>query len=49
MLTEHLLTDDEEQWATLTLDALLPHMPYMFKTVAVDSGTPLLRILAHHR
>ena len=38
LLTEHLLTEDEEKWATPTLEALLQHMPGNFKSVAVDTA-----------
>jgi hypothetical protein len=36
LLTEHLLTEDDEQWAKLTLDCLKEHMPHNFKTMEVD-------------
>ena len=36
LLTEHLLAEDDEQWAKPTFDALREHMPDNFKTMEVD-------------
>ena len=36
LLTEHLLTEDDEQWAKPTLEALREHMPDNFKSMEVD-------------
>ena len=55
LLTEHLLTEDDEQWAKPTFDALMEHMPHNVKTMEVDiEGFAELhvvphRILGHHR
>ena len=35
LLTEHLPTEDDYQWAKLTLDCLTEHMPHHFKNMEV--------------
>ena len=36
MLTEQMLTEDDVQWTKLTLEALVPHIPEIFKIVSVS-------------
>ncbi len=58
MLTEQMLTEDDVQWTKLTLEALVPHIPEIFKIVSVSvvgggggavCGTPVPRTLGYHR
>ena len=39
LLTEHLLTEDDEQWAKLTLEDLVEHMPDNFKKVSLTHAS----------
>ena len=45
MLTEQMLTEDDVQWTKLTLEALVPHIPEIFKIVSVSVvGLSLIHI-----
>ena len=39
LFTEHLLTEDDEQWAKLTLEDLVEHMPDNFKKVSLTHAS----------
>ena len=47
MLIEHLLIEDEGQWAKLTLEALVSHMPEHFKKVSVNAVGVAKLYVAH--